>query len=114
MDVVADDTGALLAQEGLQLELLVFYDPVTEVLHAVGYDGAPARYFRELGPSTGPQPSSVDDAAGSKAGGVEPMAASPGGTALALPLTALAGSVVPPKGPGATGTEEPRTSGPDA
>lgn len=55
VDVVADETSSLLAEDGLQLELVVFYDPVTEVLHAVGYDGAPARYFRaiESGPVGG-------------------------------------------------------------
>ncbi|MDE1820932.1 MAG: hypothetical protein KGJ23_11235 [Euryarchaeota archaeon] len=46
VDRVADEVQALLRREGLDLELVVFYDRVTEMLHAVGYDGAPARYFR--------------------------------------------------------------------
>lgn len=44
-DDVADRVQALLREEGLELELVVFYDSLTEVLHAVGYDGAPARFF---------------------------------------------------------------------
>lgn len=48
VDAVADSTASLLSEEGLDLELIVFYDPITETLHAVGYDGAPARYFRSL------------------------------------------------------------------
>lgn len=46
VDSTADRVQAILAEEGLELELLVFYDQVTEVLHAVGFDGAPASYFR--------------------------------------------------------------------
>lgn len=45
---IADDVIALLRPHGLDLELLVVYDRVTEMLHAVGYDGAPSRYFRTL------------------------------------------------------------------
>ena len=46
VDLVADRVSEVLTEERLTLELLVFYDPVAEVLHAVGYDGAPARYFQ--------------------------------------------------------------------
>lgn len=52
-DDVADRVQAILREEGLDLELVVFYDPVTEALHAVGYDGSPGRYFRAL--ETGPR-----------------------------------------------------------
>lgn len=48
VDVVADEMTRILKDDGLQLELLVFYDPITECLHAVGYDGAPGRYLRSL------------------------------------------------------------------
>ena len=48
VDEIADEVAALLAERGLDLELLVMYDKVTEVLHAVGFSGAPARYFRSL------------------------------------------------------------------
>lgn len=48
VDRVADEVQALLRERGLDLELLVMYDKVTEVLHAVGFSGAPARYFRSL------------------------------------------------------------------
>lgn len=54
VDVVADGVGDLLREEGLDCELIVFYDPLTETLHAVGYDGAPARYFRGLEADGGP------------------------------------------------------------
>ncbi len=30
------------------MELCVWYDPITEHLHAVGFDGSAARYFRSL------------------------------------------------------------------
>ena len=46
-------------RSGLDLELVVFCDKVIETLHAVGYDGAPARYFRSLEPSS-PQGASRD------------------------------------------------------
>ncbi len=95
VDVVADEVTSLLDEEGLQLELVVFYDPTTEVLHAVGYDGAPARYFRTkeegalraLGPTSGP-------AAGSPSrGGPSGTSATRTGALPAdpLPLTAMAG-----------------------
>ena len=48
VDRVADDVSEVLTAEALELELVVFYDKVTETLHAVGYDGAPARFFRSL------------------------------------------------------------------
>jgi hypothetical protein len=48
VDVVADEVGALLREHGLDLELCVWYDPICETLHAVGYDGSAARYFRSL------------------------------------------------------------------
>ena len=48
VDQVADQVQDLLKEQGLEMELLVFYDSVTEVLHATGFDGAPARYFRGL------------------------------------------------------------------
>ncbi len=53
VDLVADEVQALLAEHGLELELVVFYDKVTEVLHAVGFSGAPARYFRSLDTGAG-------------------------------------------------------------
>lgn len=55
-DDVADRVQALLREEGLELELVVFYDSLTEVLHAVGYDGAPARFFANyLAPPDSPR-----------------------------------------------------------
>ena len=48
VDQVADEIQALLREHGLELELCVFYDVVTETLHATGFDGSPARYFRSL------------------------------------------------------------------
>jgi hypothetical protein len=48
VDPIADDVSALLRESGLQMELVVFYDWITETLHAVGYDGSAARYFRSL------------------------------------------------------------------
>ncbi|MDE1819531.1 MAG: hypothetical protein KGJ23_06550 [Euryarchaeota archaeon] len=48
VDQVADEIQALLAEHGLELELVVFYDNQTEILHATGLDGSPARYFRSL------------------------------------------------------------------
>ena len=95
VDVVADEVTSLLDEEGLQLELVVFYDPTTEVLHAVGYDGAPARYFRtkedeavrSLRPSSGP-------AGGASSPGCPAAPAPPPTGALTsapLPLTAMAG-----------------------
>ena len=48
VDQVADEVQSLLAEHGLELDLVVFYDKVTEVLHATGFDGSPARYFRSL------------------------------------------------------------------
>ena len=68
VDRVADEVTALLAQRGLDLELLVMYDKVTEVLHAVGFSGAPARYFRSLEgdrEAGGPSRSDPDRASGS-------------------------------------------------
>ena len=49
VDQVADEVTALLKEQGLDLELLVLYDPICETLHSVGYDGAPARYMSALG-----------------------------------------------------------------
>ena len=48
VDRVADEVQALLREHGLELELCVFFDPIAEYLHAVGYDGSAARYFRSL------------------------------------------------------------------
>ena len=48
VDGIADEVTALLAERGLDLELLVMHDKVTEVLHGVGFSGAPARCFRSL------------------------------------------------------------------
>lgn len=92
VDTVADDAAGRLAEEGLELELLVFYDPLTETLHAVGYDDAPARYFRAL--ETAPARSS---------------GRTPG---QPLPMTALAGASPPaPGGPGGPATDPgPRPS----
>ncbi len=50
VDRVADTVQALLAEEGLDMEMIVWYNPVTETLHAVGFDEAPARYFRCVSP----------------------------------------------------------------
>lgn len=60
VDQVADQVQALLAEHGLELELVVFYDKLTQTLHAVGFSGAPARYFRilESNPPEGPHRSS--------------------------------------------------------
>ncbi len=54
VDLVADEVQALLAEHGLEMELCVWFDPVAEVLHGVGFDGSPVRYFQSLG--TGPSP----------------------------------------------------------
>jgi hypothetical protein len=48
VDRVADSVQELLAAEGLEMELVVWYDPLCETLHSVGFDGSPARYFRSL------------------------------------------------------------------
>ena len=48
VDRIADEVTALLRDHGLDLELVVFYDPIGEMLHGVGFDGSPARYFRSL------------------------------------------------------------------
>jgi hypothetical protein len=48
VDQVADEVTAVLNEHGLELELCVFYDPLTATLHGTGYDGSPARYFRSL------------------------------------------------------------------
>lgn len=106
MDVVADEAGDLLSEEGLDLELIVFYDPLTETLHAVGYDGAPARYFRSLEGSapadrrTGPEektvpekgPASTLDRPG--ASGPLPSSNPAGGERPLLPMTAMAGAAL--------------------
>ena len=55
VDGVADEVTELLRERGLDLELLVMHDKVTEVLHAVGISGAPARYFRSLESDRGPK-----------------------------------------------------------
>lgn len=52
VDQVADRLTEILAEEGLQLELVVFYDPIAETLHAIGFDGAPTRYFSSLESAT--------------------------------------------------------------
>ncbi len=48
VDRVADEVQALLREHGLEMELCVWYDAITEHLHAVGFDGSAARYFRSL------------------------------------------------------------------
>ena len=48
VDLVADEVQALLREHGLEMELCVWYDPIGEHLHAVGFDGSAARYFRSL------------------------------------------------------------------
>ena len=48
VDLVADEVQALLREHGLDFELLIMFDPICEQLHAVGYDGAPARFFQSL------------------------------------------------------------------
>lgn len=49
VDRVADRVTEILREHGLELELLVFYQPEAEMLHAVGYDGSAQRYFHALG-----------------------------------------------------------------
>ena len=60
VDRVADEVQALLAEQGLEMELCVFFDPIAEVMHGVGFDGNPARFFRSLEsdgrPSGSPSP----------------------------------------------------------
>ncbi len=57
------------------MEMCVWYDPVTEQLHAVGFDGAPARYFRcAAGEQPSPAPRSDPDP-----------------QSVAAPLTAMSG-----------------------
>ena len=48
VDQVADEVQALLREHGLEMELCVWYDPIGEHLHAIGFDGSAARYFRSL------------------------------------------------------------------
>ena len=48
VDRTTDRVAEVLREEGLDMELVVFFDPIAEVLHAVGYDGSAARYFRSL------------------------------------------------------------------
>ncbi len=48
VDRVADQVQALLSEHGLEMELCVWYDPITGTLDATGFDGSPARYFRGL------------------------------------------------------------------
>ena len=55
VDRVADSVKALLAEEGLDMELIVWYDAITEQVHAVGFDGAPARYLAALSRREEPQ-----------------------------------------------------------
>ena len=57
VDRVADQVQALLRKHGLDFELLVMFDPITEQLHAVGYDGAPRAYFAGRDAITGPSDS---------------------------------------------------------
>ncbi|MDG7006390.1 MAG: hypothetical protein JRM86_05590 [Nitrososphaerota archaeon] len=45
---MADEVTALLREHGLELELCAFYDPIGEMLHGVGFDGSPARFFRSI------------------------------------------------------------------
>ena len=75
VDRVADTVQDLLAEEGLEMEMCVWYDPVTEQLHAVGFDGAPARYFR-CAASEQPSPSPRSE---------------PDPRSVAAPLTAMSG-----------------------
>jgi hypothetical protein len=67
VDPIADDVSALLRESGLQMELVVFYDPITETLHAVGYDGSAQRYFTALGTegASVPQPRAAPNSASS-------------------------------------------------
>lgn len=90
VDLVADRVQAILREEGLDLELLVFYDAITEVLHAVGFDGAPARYFANL-----PAPSDT--------AGPAPPAPPPG--------TGLPRTPCPSGGEGGSGVLGPRSRG---
>ncbi len=48
VDRVTDQVQALLSEHGLEMELCVWSDPVAEHMHAVGFDGSAARYFRSL------------------------------------------------------------------
>jgi hypothetical protein len=45
----------LLAEEGLDMELIVWCDAISEQIHAVGFDGAPARYMAALARREEPQ-----------------------------------------------------------
>lgn len=119
MDVVFDDAASLLEEERLDLELLVFYDPVTETLHAVGYDGAPARYFRVLEdlPTTEEATPTVRSTSSTEIEIEEPPIAPPPAVPsseeeppLPLPLTALAGSSAPARAPHIPQDEEDRGS----
>jgi hypothetical protein len=92
VDIVADEVGDLLAEEGLDLELLVFYDPLTETLHAVGYDGAPARYFRTLEGNV-PRAHRAEDPASTQDRQEEGGPSGSSGCDRAiLPMTAMAGT----------------------
>ncbi len=61
VDEVTDQVQALLSEHGLEMDLCVWYDPITEHLHAVSFDGSAARYFRSLRPDgdTAASPSEV-------------------------------------------------------
>lgn len=83
VDQTADRVASLLSEEGLSMEMVVFYDPLTETIHAIGYDGAPSRYFGNLETRV-PTPALP---AGPK------MAALPGGTPPSPPAAI---SEVPP------------------
>lgn len=109
MDVVADEAASLLSDDGLDLELIVFYDPLTETLHAVGYDGAPARYFRSLEgnlprarSTEGPTPLEEGRSSNEERkleGGPSAPSSPAGGDRAILPMTAMAGTAlaIPPK-----------------
>jgi hypothetical protein len=63
VDRVADEVSAVLREHRLDMEMVVFYDPVGEQLHAVGFDGNPARFFASLGSGQGSAAQCVGDPA---------------------------------------------------
>ena len=53
VDPVADQVQAPLRKHGFEMEVCVWYDPIGEHLHALGYDGSAQRYFHALESSPG-------------------------------------------------------------
>ena len=113
IDALADATGRVLEGEGLQLELLVFFDPATETLHAVGFDGAPARYFRGLEEveESGRRERACPETTAAVVRSGTSVKESPGPERRgSLPMTALAGTEprAPAPAPGSPPAEAPK------